>query len=271
MHLPFRVLTLSALCYACIAPLVLGFAAIGLYLFYFAHRYDLLFVSNEQVDTQGRLYPRALQQLFVGLYVAEGCLIGLFAIGTGSGKGAIGPLILMIAFLIFTAVYQMALKSALAPLVNYLPKDLVAEHFHSHNERLEKGEKSEYGAETAPQGVAALGPAPHKKPNMLTKFLAPHIYNDFATMQRLVADRFAPAPIQEEDARLAYFNPSITGLIPYIWIPRDTMGISKQEIAETQKVTPITDEHAHLNEKNKIVYSDVNTEDLPVYQRPVDY
>lgn len=60
-----------AICYAAIAPLVLGFAAIGLLLFYFAYRYNLLFVSNAVIDTKGLVYPRALQHLFVGLYVAE--------------------------------------------------------------------------------------------------------------------------------------------------------------------------------------------------------
>lgn len=85
-----------AICYSCVAPLVTGFAAIGIYLFYFAYRYNLLFVSNATIDTQGAVYPRALQQLFVGLYLAEVCLIGLFAIATGASIGALGPLILMV-------------------------------------------------------------------------------------------------------------------------------------------------------------------------------
>ena len=39
-----------AICYAVVAPLVLGFAAIGLYLFYFAYRYNFMFVSNSNID-----------------------------------------------------------------------------------------------------------------------------------------------------------------------------------------------------------------------------
>ncbi len=50
-----------AITYGAIAPLVLGFAAIGLYLFYFAYRYNLLYVSNADIDTKGMIYPRALQ------------------------------------------------------------------------------------------------------------------------------------------------------------------------------------------------------------------
>lgn len=264
-------LTNLALCYAIIAPLVLGFAAIGLYFFYLAHRYDLLFVSNSTIDTQGRLYPRALMHLFIGLYVAEVCLIGLFAIATGSGVGAIGPLILMIIFLVFTVVYHMSLSAALKPLIDYLPKSLVAEQglaTTQRNDSIEKGH-GDYGEKT--DGAMLDQPAPHKKPNMLTKFLKPHIYNDFETMQRLVADRVAPAPIPEVDARVAYFNPSITTEVPNLWIPRDPLGISRQEVADSSKVIPITDNHAHLDDNNKIVYDYENAEQLPVYQKPIDF
>ena len=41
-----------AICYAAIAPLVLGFAAIGLYFFYFAFRYNFMFVSNATIDVR---------------------------------------------------------------------------------------------------------------------------------------------------------------------------------------------------------------------------
>ena len=78
--------------------------------------------ANALSQTKGRVYPRALQQLFVGLYVAEVCLIGLFAISSGTSVGALGPLILMIIFTIFTALYQVSLNSALTPLIEYLPK-----------------------------------------------------------------------------------------------------------------------------------------------------
>ena len=56
-----------------------------------------MFVSNATIDTKGRVYPRALQQLFVGLYLAEVCLIGLFAIDLGTSIGALGPLLLMVS------------------------------------------------------------------------------------------------------------------------------------------------------------------------------
>ncbi|KAK5134057.1 hypothetical protein LTR08_006947 [Meristemomyces frigidus] len=264
-------LLVIAICYAAIAPLVLGFAAIGLGLFYFAYRYNLLFVSNASIDTKGRVYPRALQQLFVGLYVAEACLVGLFAIATGESVGAIGPLIMMIFMLIFTALYQVSLNAALTPLIDYLPKSLDAEE-----RRLLAEDKGEYHDEEANGGMpnkegqfarssgADLGPAPHKRPNFFTKWLRPDIYQDYATMRRMVPKDIAIEYTREDEAN-AFFNPAITSPAPLLWIPRDPVGISKQEITDTAKVIPITDDGAYLDEKNKVVW-DAQDGRPPIYQ-----
>merc|ERR1711939_710155 len=191
-----------ATAYACIAPLVLIFAAVGIFFFYFAYRYNFLYVYNTGVDTRGAVYPRALQHLFVGLYIAEVCLLGLFATRLNN-VGAIGPFVMMILLLIFTALFHIGLNGALEPLI---------------------------------------------------KYLKPHIYNDYHTMRKLV-----PEMVPEDDefdegfVKEAYLPPSVWSEIPILIIPRDDMGISRQEIAQTPRAIPITDEAATLNEKGKIV------------------
>lgn len=97
----FTGLLVIAVAYSIIAPLVLGFAAIGLYLFYLAFRYNFLYKTGAGSDTKGLMYPRAMQQLFVGLYFAEVCIIGIFGIGMGSApQQAVGPLALMVILLV---------------------------------------------------------------------------------------------------------------------------------------------------------------------------
>lgn len=269
-----------AICYAAIAPLVLGFACIGMFLFYFAYRYNLLFVSNANIDCKGLVYPRALQQLFVGLYVAEVCLIGLFAIATGTSVGALGPLILMIIMLIFTALYQISLNDAMAPLLHYLPKTLDAEERHllemengAHDGQVAEGDKYADGAgkeANVANGSHELdAPAPHKKPNFFVKWLRPDIYTDYKTMRRLVPKQIAIhySPETEENA---YFNPAITSEAPLLWIPRDPVGMSRHEVAESGKVIPITDEGAYLDEKNKLVW-DAQDGRPPIYEEKVYY
>lgn len=57
-----------------------------------------------------------------GLYIAEICLIGLFAL-----KKAFGPLVLMAVFLIFTVLVHISLNEAVTPLLNNLPRTLALE------------------------------------------------------------------------------------------------------------------------------------------------
>ena len=51
---------------------------IAFYMFWIAFRYNILYVTKLDSDTGGLLYPAALNQLFVGLYIFEVCLVGLF-------------------------------------------------------------------------------------------------------------------------------------------------------------------------------------------------
>ncbi|KAB2581261.1 protein of unknown function DUF221 [Lasiodiplodia theobromae] len=252
-----------AICYACIAPLVLLFAGIGMWFFYFAYRYNLLFVYDIDVDTKGLVYPRALQQLFVGLYIAEGCLIGLFAIQLGD-RSALGPFILMLVLLIFTFLYHASLNAALDPLLKYLPKSLqeeerrllAAESDLPPSERADAPTEGFEKAGATEDGYLDPRVAPHEKPGMIKKFLRPDIYTDYPTMRRMVPRNFADpdalyAPEVERDA---FFHPSVTSEPPMLWIPRDSAGCSRQEVQDTGKVIAITDVAAHFDEKNKLVW-----------------
>ncbi|KAE9962844.1 hypothetical protein BLS_009961 [Venturia inaequalis] len=265
-------LFIIAICYACIAPLVLVFAAIGLFFFYFAYRYNFLYVYKTTVDTRGAVYARALQHLFVGLYIAELCLIGLF--GTRLQQvGAIGPFIMMIILIVFTALYHIALNAALGPLLRYLPKSLEAEERRSlldheaEHEDFKNAQDPSLPREKGdnkldqPTHVAEDAP-PHKKPNFITKFLHPGVYNDYRTMRRLipnfVTEEHDGVANEDEIAmdRDAYLPPSVWADIPQLIIPRDDGGVSAQEVRDSSKVIPITDQGAYFNEKNKIIVDD---------------
>ncbi|EMC91709.1 hypothetical protein BAUCODRAFT_79204 [Baudoinia panamericana UAMH 10762] len=267
-----------AICYAAIAPLVLLFATIGLYLFYLAYRYNLLFVSNPNIDTKGRVYPRALQQVFVGIYLAELCLIGLFAIGTAKSKGAIGPLLLMIFFLVFTVLYQVSLNSALAPLINYLPKTIDAEERRllelEHGGAVNGYQNGAAAKEGHDAGFHPLDEnldngVPQKKPNFFTRWLRPDKYESYQAMRRLVPKDIA-IEYSAEDERSAFWHPAIKGETALLWIPRDPVGISRQEVRDTNHIIPITDEGAYLDDKGKIVW-DAQDGRPPIYEETPYY
>jgi hypothetical protein len=214
--------------------LILGFAFIGLYLVYQAYRYNFLFVYEIDVDTKGLVYPRALQHLLTGIYLAEICMIGLFAI-----KGAIGPVVIMVLFTIGTVLAHMSLNEALAPLNTFLPRSLDAEE-----ELLQQKEDA----------IAEINE--QRRPRLLAfwNWFHPNVYKDYAALRRKVRRNVAEVEYTEEEVRTAYFEPCIAAPAPTIWIPRDRWGFSRHEMVETDPAINITDEGAHLNEKNKIVW-----------------
>ncbi|KOS20456.1 Uncharacterized protein ESCO_005373 [Escovopsis weberi] len=119
--------------YAVIAPIILFWATIGMGLFYLAYRYNILFVADTEVDTQGLIYPRALKQLFAGIYLAEGCMVGMFIVSK-----APGPAVLMFLFLVFTILYNVTLLKTINPLLYNLPRSL-----QSHEEALMRADSGE--------------------------------------------------------------------------------------------------------------------------------
>ncbi|KAG5945925.1 hypothetical protein E4U53_006657 [Claviceps sorghi] len=111
-----------ALSYAFIAPLVLLFAAGGMFVTQIVWKYNLMYVLDSDMDSKGLFYPRALIHLTIGLYLAEICLIGLLAL-----KSAYAPLALMVLFFIFTGLVHFSLSDAIAPLLLNLPQTLPLE------------------------------------------------------------------------------------------------------------------------------------------------
>lgn len=111
------------LIYCVIAPLILIFNVITFSLFWFVYRYNTLYVTKFRFDTGGLLFPRAINQLFTGLYVMELSLIGLFFLvrDTQGEVACEGQAIIMIIVLILTAGYQILLNDAFGPLFRYLP------------------------------------------------------------------------------------------------------------------------------------------------------
>ncbi|KAE8146632.1 hypothetical protein BDV25DRAFT_169690 [Aspergillus avenaceus] len=239
-----------ALTYSCIAPLILGFAFIGLYLVYQAYRYNFLFVYDPRIDTKGLVYPRALQHLMTGIYLANICMIGLFAI-----KGAAGPLIIMILFTLLTVLAHMSLNEALDPLYSFLPRTLDAE---------------EEAQQTKAKAKATISRAQTGKWEAAWKWFHPNLYRDYAALRKKVRRDTVEIRYSDKEREDAYYEPCITARTPTIWIPRDKWGFSRGEVLSTHPVIPITDEGAHLDERNKIVWDKYDPK-LPLWELKILY
>ncbi|KAF4807907.1 hypotheticall protein [Colletotrichum siamense] len=301
-----------AISYSCIAPVVLGFATAGFSCIYLVYKYNLMYVSNASIDTRGLVYPRALMHLLVGLYLATICLIGLFVL-----REAYIPMVLMVAFLVFTALVHISLREAVSPLLYNIPRALALEM-----EELDGGPMTQYpqddfltdadinmsypdfldpidesegpahethgtrGVEGAsglmvsvtdwssgqilkkaqeaannwglarPLGYLTywIAPDPSIKPNFLLHWLHPGVFDDFATLRRLIPNDLPDptATYPPDYARRAYWPPEMASPPPVLWIPRDPAGVSRQEVEHCRKVVGCSDEGADLNDKCRI-------------------
>jgi hypothetical protein len=238
-----------ALTYSCIAPVILAFAFIGLFLVYQAYRYNLMFVYYIDIDTKGLVFPRALQHLLTGIYLAEICMIGLFSV-----KAAIGPLIIMAMFAILTILAHISLNEALSPLMTFLPRSLDTEE-----------EEIQANADAEAAYIHAI-----TRRGRVWKWFHPNLYKDYADLRRKVRRDIVRIQYSEKELEDAYYEPGITSPTPRLWIPRDAGGVSEQEIRQTSDIIPISNQGAHLDDKNKIQWDKYDA-DLPMWETKILY
>ena len=293
----FTNLGVIALTYSVIAPLVLGFATVGLSLLYLGFRYNMLFTLGNTVDTKGESYARALQHLLWGVYLSCLCLIGLLAIGTAKSKGAIGPLVLMVVFFAIVIVFQFMVNRALGPLEQNIPLDLLAENeksvnlysameaggqgdAHIHAEKVNDagqldGSSAQNGHEQKMQPPNEAPGNASAKPNFLTKMAKPMISQSYQKTTALLAKTEAAETMPEYNAdeqRDAFENPSITAKRPLIWLAKDHLGISKTFAEENQRKGVETSDHgAWYTDKGKVTFDHENIEQMPVWDGRRNY
>ena len=326
----FANLGVIALAYACISPLILIFASIGMWFTYTVWRYNLIYVLDSDLDSKGLCYPRALTHLVVGLYLAELCLIGLFFL-----NDAFGPAVLLILLFVFTALVHFSITQAVYPLLHNLPQTLALEEEFQMEDKAaaeaaarsgEDGGSNTAGAASSyydteqafgdedddlgtssdeddtpdPTGTRAVEGAsnlrdmftdvaagwlkksvkdaaqeqadalgfnlsrdPDAGPSTISRWLNPHIHEDFISIRKKVMTLPDTLPDCTNDPRCSYDPPEMWKTKPILWIPQDEARVSRQEVAYTRSKTPISDVGARLTEKGTI---EVEVEKAPFLQ-----
>ncbi|KAI9868616.1 MAG: hypothetical protein M1813_004466 [Trichoglossum hirsutum] len=328
----FTNLACIGLIYSVISPLILVFNIVTFSLFWIVYRYNTLYVTKFRFDTGGLLYPKALNQLFTGLYVMELCLIGLFFLVRDEENKIVclGQGIVMIVATVLTVIYQFLLNGAFGPLFRYLPitleDDAVArdEEFaraqqkrwniggeeedegQDLNDVLEEQERREREADRTDEEIEMKSIEERKRRRMLDprKLMpGPSRWTDSSRNRR--SKQFGQYPRRQEDANTtshqhmqrsntkdlesqrenrigdalfsgmhdeiedltanerdklvqrAFQHEALRAKRPVIWIPRDDLGISDDEVYRTQRFSKhvwISNEHTGLDSKGRVVY-----------------
>ncbi|KAK6348675.1 hypothetical protein TWF718_006463 [Orbilia javanica] len=109
--------------YSVIAPLSLFFASMVFGLFWLVYRYNLLYVMDYQVDSGGLYFPKAINHLYMGLYIMEICMTGLFLLVRDENDEifCLPHAIIMLVMFFLTIIFQRVMYTNFAPLLEYLP------------------------------------------------------------------------------------------------------------------------------------------------------
>ena len=114
-------LVVISLGYSIISPIINGLACATFFLFYFLYKYLFLWVYEQPStsDTGGLFFPKAIQHIFVGMYVQQVCLAALFFLARNQDKkaGAIPEGALMVVLIVITVRLLLFFATNLSPLL----------------------------------------------------------------------------------------------------------------------------------------------------------
>ena len=104
-----------------IAPLILAIGTLTFGLFWLILCYSCFYVVKPETYASGQFYPKALFQLFTGLYVLEICLIGLFCLvqDTNRNPACLFQAGAMTLILGLTLLFHRRLRKIFCPLLNF--------------------------------------------------------------------------------------------------------------------------------------------------------
>ena len=178
----------------------------------------------------------------------------------------------MAIFLVLTIIYHLVMRQALKQLTTYLPDSLQPEHQIAMFTTTDTHSYDYTSAGAPPSEVLPVPPTgfASKKAALFSKIFNPQKFASFHKAQTLVP-KFPLPRYEEDEEKHAYFNPLVRSEPPRLWIVRDEMGISAREVRDSSEVVEIGDEGARFNEKGKIVWDEQRLEEVPVWEKRVDY
>ena len=199
-------------------------------------------------------------------------MIGLFG-----AREAPGPSALMVILLIITILYHTILNRVLVSLKrNFALNEegetaplLAAEEVNA-----EPGESLTLTSET---GKADLPGLPRFVSEAIGGPVVSYVVSARNTTRSWIND---PSTREDEDElsytdeemNKAYLNPAVTSETPKLWLAKDRVCVSKQEVAENEAVgISATDEGAFLDSQNRVRWEQDDFTKVPIFKRPVKY
>ncbi|KIJ61898.1 hypothetical protein HYDPIDRAFT_176850 [Hydnomerulius pinastri MD-312] len=247
-------LTVITFGYSIISPIINGLAVLAFFLFYQLYKYLFLYQYTQppSADTGGLFFPKAIQHVFVGLYVQQICLCALFFLAQDqNGKqSAVAEGALMVVLIVFTAGYQLIINNSFGPLISALPLSIA---------------DKTYKSEPAPNPPTS-GPSTEKRKNTIDSGVSSSPIDTKDPRGSSSSSGQSNEPTDRDDA---FFHKHPDGAVDYgfahpalskpqrvVWIPDDSLGLGKEEVAANEEAgVKATLAHATMNGKGQVEIS----------------
>ncbi|KAG7828848.1 hypothetical protein KL920_003344 [Ogataea angusta] len=315
----FGLFTVIMLVYSIISPIIIAFTTIAYLLIYVAYLYNLNYVLDRNVDNRGRNYPLALFEVFVGLYLAELCLIALFVMPKNWAC-----VVLEAVMLAATVAAHLYCRWKFEPLLDTVPVGAMKEAnggiagaYPMSDQGLrqiqEEGQNyfvadgsesskfSEYGegakrnslasdSHTAATDLEKIGTLdneerPFTQANVteeqvnkfdarryaspsfvkgyVNRYFKPRTYLSFNYVRSILPASWQdPVPDQGQ----TFKDPAASVDEPYLWIARDSQGLSRSFVERCQGKLLISDENAVVEENGKNRYTGPPPDYKPIHK-----
>jgi hypothetical protein len=206
------------------------------------------------------------------------------AIGVGSSTQSIGPLVLMIVFLVATIGWHIWLRRSLKKMELDMAENDIYASSPFHREGFEAAEKSNVysnaghisrdGYDQDETKIEHLQNYPSGERRGMFARIKAYFTESPETAAQNAITQVAPhlsSPVREytqQEHDEAYVHPAIISECPIIWIAKDKHGLSTQEIRVTTdgEEYTMTDEGAEFNEKGKVVWKQDELRDAPIWE-----
>ncbi|THH04380.1 hypothetical protein EW145_g5564 [Phellinidium pouzarii] len=235
------------LAYSVISPIINGLACFTFILFYYLYKYLFLYQFEQPAagETGGLFFPKAIQHVFVGLYIQQICLAALFFLARdGNDKAsAIPEGVLMIVLIVFTALFHVMINHSYGPLLHYLPLSLSAKaNMGEKDDCMRKWSSRDTVGEAKPtQWPSRSSYAKREQPVLRTETET----DEYVDMQSLGYNINADADVDlerggeaelgedaDEDATgvFDFAHPAAVSPQRVVWIPSDALGFASGEV-----------------------------------------
>ncbi|KAF5639274.1 hypothetical protein F52700_4126 [Fusarium sp. NRRL 52700] len=248
--------------YACIAPLVLGFALTGLRFVYFVYKYTLVHIyDTETLDTTGQFYPRAIMHILLGLYLAQAYLIL-----SSFRYRAWGQFSLLVSLAAFTLFIHLSLRKAMNPRIDSfstLDHDVGSKALQPGEDTVARCAEQYESCSNVTTVTEALG-------DPLSTFNKSSCNSEKKAKHRMCGSWFRTAtsedfkddvsPDHTEDEFMVLYGPSCYQPLetwlpePKLWLPEDSAIGSYLEAPDTKEPLSISHDGTQIDKKGRVEF-----------------